>query len=159
MNILFVCTGNTCRSPMAEGIMKLLLKNKNLTGFYVSSAGVSACDGLYASTNAQIAAQGIGADISLHSSRQIDSNMLSCADVVLCMTPSHKSQLCCSFSQFKDKIYTLPEYVCSSTEQYPTEIADPFGSDIHAYQKCASDIEALLIRLLKKLEATQNTQD
>lgn len=158
MNILFVCTGNTCRSPMAEGIMKLLLKNKNLAEVYVSSAGVAACDGLYASTNAQIAALGRGADISLHSSRQANGNILSCADLVLCMTPSHKSGLCSAFPQFKDKIFTLPEYVCSDSESSPPEIADPFGCDIQVYEKCAADIEYLLVLLLEKLEADENTQ-
>lgn len=161
MNILFVCTGNTCRSPMAEGLMKILLKKQNQNEIYVSSAGVSACDGLFASTNAQIAAKNRGADISLHSSRRVDKHMLASADLILCMTKSHKNQLCSMFSDYKNKIYTLPEYVhcnCYADSTGPDEISDPFGGDIEEYEKCASDLECLLVKLLEKVCLNGNSK-
>ena len=104
--ILFVCTGNTCRSPLAQA----LLKHKR-PDLEVKSAGVCALSGMSASegTIEVLSKKGI---LFNHSSQQIDEKMLQWADLVLTLTESHKRKVSKQFPTFVDKLYTLKEYVC-----------------------------------------------
>jgi len=136
MNILFVCTGNTCRSAMAEGIMKAMTNEHN-----VSSAGLMAEDGMSASPYAVEAAAEFDAAISGHKSRRITLEILEESDLVLCMTEVHKMAL----SRFGDKVYTLSEFAGEEGE-----ISDPFGSNIFTYRRCASEIYELVKKVCEK---------
>ncbi len=121
MNVLFVCTGNTCRSPMAEGYLKSL----NLSNVSVKSCGLSAT-GESASENSVHAMKEIGIDISKHISSQISLQDIEWADKIICMSESHKQFL---LSVAKDKISVLGK-----------GISDPFGCGIEVYQKCRDEI-------------------
>ena len=140
MNILLICTGNTCRSAMAEGILKCLAEGRS--DIYISSAGISTTDGLQPTANAIHAADEKEADISMHQSRQLSAAMMDSADVVLCMTAYHKEVLYKFYPHYKEKIRMLGE----------KDIEDPFGGDIDIYRKCASDLMYLLEEYLEEIE-------
>lgn len=105
-NFLFVCTGNTCRSPMAEA----LLRAKAGERFGVRSAGVFAADGIPAAGDAIQALSERGVDFSGHKSRRLDLDSARWADVILTMTKDHKRSVQQQFPETAGKVYTLKEY-------------------------------------------------
>lgn len=118
MNILFVCTGNTCRSPMAEGYLKFLkLENIN-----VKSKGLSS-NGEAVSENSVLAMKEIGIDIGGQVSEQLELFDIAWADKILCMSESHKTVLCLYGDEKKVSVLG-------------SGVPDPFGRDINAYKKC-----------------------
>lgn len=144
MEILFVCTGNTCRSPMAEGILKDLSYKNNLN-IQVYSAGIFALEGDI-SSNSITALDKIGIDISDYKAKPITNNMLQSADLVLTMSKSHKEYLLHQHPNYEDKIFTLKEYVYKNDE----DIMDPYGGDLKLYLEVRNDILKSIMDLLKK---------
>lgn len=140
MNILFVCTGNTCRSPMAAGIFKKIISEKNIKNITVSSAGLAANNSSQASKNAIEVCKKIGIDINQHISRSIFDIKLEPIDKFIVMTVAHKNALL-SMSVPMEKIYILGD-----------EILDPFGGDVKVYEQCRNQIEAALYELLDELK-------
>lgn len=134
MNILFICTGNTCRSPMAEGYLKSL-GMKDIT---VSSAGIYA-RGEKVSRNSTYAMQDIGVDISAHISRPLTKEMIEKASRIYTMTASHKALLI-QLGVDKNKLFTLDE----------TDVIDPFGQDLNAYRKCRNQITTAIDKIFQK---------
>lgn len=132
MNILFVCTGNTCRSPMAEGY----LRSKEIDGVTVLSRGL-ASDGSPVSLNSKTAMAEVGIDISGHISRQITDRDIKNADKIICLSPSHKAVLL-SAGVPQEKLYILGK-----------GISDPFGGDITVYRRCRDEIFAAIDELQK----------
>lgn len=132
MNILFVCTGNTCRSPMAEGY----LRSKELDGITVISRGL-ACDGSPVSLNSKTAMAEVGIDISGHISRQITDRDIKNADKIICLSPSHRAVLL-SVGVPENKLFVLGN-----------GISDPFGGDITVYRRCRDEIFAAIDELQK----------
>lgn len=141
MKYLFVCTGNTCRSPMAEGIFNKIAKERGLDDT-AGSAGIFAAEGGSASKNAVDALAEKGADISGHKSRRVTPEMLAEYDEILTMTNSHADILRSALPQFGYKIRTLSESAGGSGE-----ISDPFGGDLDAYRACRDEIERLVEKL------------
>ena len=122
MNIIFVCTGNTCRSPIAE----YYLKSKNLDNVNVISRGFSS--GECANVNSIEVMNEIGIDISAHISSYITPIDIQNSDAIICMTESHKQMLLLSGAQ-QNKLFVLNG-----------GISDPFGCDIDTYRNCRDDI-------------------
>lgn len=145
MNILFVCTGNSCRSPMAEGIMKKAVEDKDVT---VSSAGLSVYTPGRASENAQIVMEEMDIDISSHISSQVSGEAIEDADLVLCMTRSHRNALVDLYPDLSHKIFTLCEYAYGTYD----DVADPYGGDVDEYRECASQIKDAVCAVCEKLE-------
>ena len=128
--IVFICTGNTCRSPMAEGFFRAL-GGEEKTGLAALSAGMYTSDGLPASGNAVTAAAELGADITSHRSRMLTPEIAREAKYLVCMTGAHYDRLCELFPDCADKIFTL----------LPEDISDPFGGDLATYRRSAAEID------------------
>ncbi len=141
--ILFVCTGNTCRSPMAEGIFNEICKNRGISAI-ADSAGIYA-DGSPASKNAVLAMKELGVDINGRKSRNITDDMIKSADLVLTMSGSHKNALISVFGDSK-KIKTLSEFVGEAGD-----VPDPFGGSMDTYRQCRDSLKALIGKVVDKL--------
>ena len=128
--ILFVCTGNTCRSPMAEIILKTKLKLAGIKDVKVSSAGLMAEEGAKMSKNSFEALKLMGYKGYGFKSRQLTEQLLKKSDLILCMTLNHKSAL----AQYKN-VYTISEVTGLS------DIIDPYGGNINTYIKTSHQIE------------------
>lgn len=146
MKIYFVCTGNTCRSPMAEA----LFQAKNMEHIEVRSAGIYAMNDGEISENAKqvIADHGIQ---YTHFSRAVSEDDLRWANLVLTMTSAHKQLLVSTYPFAADKTFTLKEY----TRPYGShDVSDPFGGNIQTYQKTFDELKVITdeleLRLLKE---------
>lgn len=146
MNILFVCSGNTCRSPMAAALMKEMAKEKGLD-VNVKSAGLFAWDGQEASREAIQVMKEEGIDIKDHRSNIIYRNLVEDADLILTMGVNHKEQLLSKYSFLRGKVYTLKEYAYGKEE----DIEDPFGRGIQAYIKAKEEIKKAIEKIVEQL--------
>lgn len=143
--ILFVCTGNTCRSPMAEIILKRKLKLAGIKDVRVSSAGFSACEGDKISVHSAKALKQLGYKPYSFRSRLATGALLINSDIIICMTAEHKSRI----SNFPN-VYTISEI--SGGEDIP----DPYGQDLGAYIRVSHMLEdacnSILDKILEKKE-------
>lgn len=145
--VLLVCTGNTCRSPMAEGLMKKLAKEKKVA-MEVSSAGFCA-DDFPASDLAIEVMEEVGISIKEHRSQHLSIELIEEADLILTMTHSHKESLLSAVPSGKDKTMTLAEWA-GETE----DVSDPYGGTITDYQSCRDQIKTLLEKGWEKIYDT-----
>ncbi len=142
MRVLFVCTGNTCRSPMAEGIFNHIAK-QNKSGHTAISAGIFP-DGNGAHANAVTVLLEMGIDISAHQSQGLSQLLIENADVIITMTKSHKSMVE-QLPEAAGKVQTMGEYSGTGID-----IADPFGGDLEQYRSCALDILQAVQRMIER---------
>ena len=140
--ILFVCTGNTCRSAMAAAIFNDIAIKEKLD-VLIESAGLAAVDGEKASENALKAMAEVGIDLSYHRSKRLTPELIDIADIILTMTASHKKYL---LPYADGKVFTLKEYVGEEGD-----VTDPYGGDIGVYRATASELNKLLTKLAEDL--------
>ena len=155
--ILLVCTGNTCRSPMAAALMqkKILQRFGGTIGgtcggtletvpICVASAGISASGGDPASSGARQAIRNYGLNLDNHQSTQIHSYMLEQADLVLVMGYRHRSVLCTQWPEYSGKIFLL--------DAEESDISDPFGGPAEVYEHCAKQLDRHTSHWVERLD-------
>ncbi len=138
--IIFICTGNTCRSPMAEIILKKKIKDAGIIGIRVSSAGLSANAGAKISGNSALALKKLGYKVGAFKSKMATPNMIKRAELVICMTSEHKRYL----AGF-DRVYSISEVTGLP------DISDPYGGDIETYVNTSMQIERACEIIIKEL--------
>jgi tRNA threonylcarbamoyl adenosine modification protein (Sua5/YciO/YrdC/YwlC family) len=146
-NVLFVCSGNTCRSPMAEGIFKTLISPKFCE---TRSAGTIAMSGLQAAHYARQVVKEYGGSIDRHRTRYLDRELIDWADLILVMEYKHYETVLEINSDAVVKTFLLREY--RRRTKY-NEVPDPVGRDLIAYKQSAAKMYPTLKRLAKEIEA------
>ena len=153
--VLFVCTGNICRSPMAEGLFRHATKGRN--EFRVISAGVGAVDGLPPSEYAVRALRELGIDISRQRSRMLTADLVNEADYIFGMTHSHVDAITLLYPQAAEKTFLLREFD-ETLESYENDISDPIGGSYEIYLNCRDQIEQGIASMVKFIEQTSTIQ-
>src|SRR2546430_1042516 len=149
--ILFVCTGNICRSPMAEGLFRQAVKGRN--DFRVMSAGVGAVEGVPPSDHAVRALKELGIDISRQRSRMLTGESIQQADYIFGMTHSHVDAVTLLYPQAAEKTFLLREFD-ETLDNYEADIGDPIGGSYEVYVSCRDQIEQGIAAMLKYMDQT-----
>lgn len=145
--VLLVCSGNTCRSPMAAAILKQLWQLA-APGWdlEVASAGTGAFGGEPASMHAVTVIRERGYDLSDHRSQRVSGETLANTDLVLTMTGRHKDDLLRAWPELSGRVFTLSEYA-----QEQGDVQDPFGGTLHDYKSTAAAMEPLLKAVVQRI--------
>jgi len=143
-NILFVCTGNTCRSPMAEGIFRKIWSGEKVK---VRSAGTSTLRDSGASRLAIKLMEERGINLSSHHSIPLNMKLIQEADLILVMENKHKRKILELSPLSKGKVFLLKKFAQGIEEEFP----DPIGEAEESYRKCVQQMEENIKRVIKKL--------
>ena len=150
--VLFVCTGNVCRSPMAEGIFRQAVRGRG--DYRVLSAGLGAADGQPPSPYAVQAVKELGIDISSLRSRTLTAELVRQADYIFGMTHSHLDTVAMLYPQAAEKTFLLREFD-DTLDSFEKDINDPIGGAYDVYLQCRDQIEQGIVSSLRFIEQGQ----
>jgi len=146
--ILFVCTGNTCRSPLAEVLARKAIEARGWSQAEVGSAGVAAWPGAPASVGSVRAARTRGLDLTAHQSRPLSPELLEWADLVVAMSASHLAAIRATGEGAKATLLSS----AATGGKSEADVSDPFGGDDEEYLATCAHLEELIEGLLQRLE-------
>lgn len=159
LDILFVCTGNICRTPMAEYLLKDLIDRESLGNLMrVGSAGTGALEGYPAAELTTAVGKTHGIDTTPHRARSINLQILKEADIILCMERHHLVDLYQIFPHFKDKIFLLKKFSGGYSEA-DGSIGDPYGGPKSAYEETFLEIKEEIERIWPELKRLANAKN
>lgn len=148
-HILFVCTGNTCRSPMAESLFRLAVDGRDVS---VGSAGVAAMPGCEVSRETREIVEARGGELTGFRSRMVDDVLLEEADLVFCMTRSHLESLEAIYPEYSDRYFLACDFVEIGGE-VGVDIPDPIGGGPEAYAAVATMLDGAIRGILGYLDS------
>ena len=140
MNIIFVCTGNTCRSPMAQAIMLDRVKKLNIDNINIESRGINCVEGDPLSENSKLALKSMNIDFE-HLSKPITMDDIAWADMIICMTSRHAALL--NNVVPSNKLSTFNDYT------FKGDVVDPYGQPLDVYLKTAEQIKEGIEKILQ----------
>ena len=152
--ILFVCTGNTCRSPMAAALARRVAVERGDQDIECESAGTSAWDGAPASDGSLLVGIERRFDLGEHRARQLTREIIAEADVILAMGPHHLERI--EAMGGEGKAHLLTAYASNGTSD--RSVSDPFGGDLDVYRATCDELQQDVKRLLDRL-AAERTPD
>jgi protein-tyrosine-phosphatase len=150
--VLFVCTGNTCRSPMAEGLCRALLTKR--TDYEVSSAGVAACAGQRMSPESAAILKQHGIATAEFTSRPVERALLEHATHVFAMTHGHLQALEDQYPDLADKFYLVTEFADIPGHGVGADVPDPIGMGRRAYREVAEVLEIAIPGIIAFIDQT-----
>ena len=153
MRILFVCTGNTCRSPLAEGLARKVIVERALGDVDVASAGTSAWDGAPASDGALLVGMERNLDLSQHRAQTLTREVVGEADLVLAMGPHHLERI--EALGGTGKAFLLTDYASRGATARP--INDPIGGELELYRATADELDQEIRRVFDRILAERSS--
>jgi len=153
--MLFVCTGNICRSPLAEALMRRALEQRDLGRIEVLSAGTGAWDGAPASEGAYLVGLERGLDLSSHRARLLTRELVEDADLVLTMARHHRARV--DELGGEGRVHVLGEY--AGREGDDTEVSDPFGGDLDVYRETCRQLETFIEAVVERVVKEEQRGD
>ena len=152
MNILLVCSGNTCRSPLAAAILTEKLEwTPDYSDAVVQSAGTTAWDGTPASEGSYLVALERGLDLSGHRARMLTADQVRNADIIFTMSDAHTRRV--AELGGEQKVFTLADYAGNPDGR--RDVGDPMGGDVAGYRDTATLLDALLDLAIARMRAEQ----
>jgi len=147
-HILLVCTGNICRSPLAEVLLRRELEERGAEGIQVTSAGTGAWEGAPASEGAYLVALENGLDLSRHGAQLLTREVVKDVDLILTMARHHRARV--HELGGEGRVHVIGEYIGRKGPE--AEVADPFGSDLEVYRHTYAELEELIREAADRIE-------
>lgn len=152
-SVLMVCTGNTCRSAMAEGLLRKWLKDHNCGGIKIASAGIATIAGMMASSNAVEVMKREHVDISSHRAQVVSGHLIKEFDLILCMEPVHIQTIKELLPEAEERVHLLLEYAYEGEAEKPKNlwVTDPIGKPKEVYESVLMTLKDAIERVGKKI--------